>query len=150
VSRFLQENVSATWPRSREPEDLPASVVVLVTALCGWSASPWLQCDAVNVLPHALPAAARRVGGVSVVIGQRSRAVAQGRHNAIGQGDALWEGPAAGRVSVEVVAVCNQVGGVGRQAVALKDEVAVVVFVIIITVALGNAVAVVTMTDNND
>lgn len=111
-----------------------------------------LQCYYVAVLSHAILTGAGCVGGVSIVIGQHYGAVSQGCSNATGQWDALWDGsnhsravrPVSRWVSVEVsvVAVGYPVGVAGCQTVVLQNEVSIVVF--IVTVALCNAVAMVT------
>jgi len=85
------------------------------------------------------------MGGVSVVGGQQHGAVTQRRSDAVGHGDALWEGPSSGRqisVHVRVATVSYWMGVVERQGVILQNEVAVILLIIAVT--LSNAAAAVT------
>lgn len=63
-------------------------------------------------------------------------AVAERRSHAVGHGDALREGPSCGGCSG---AVPSAVSNVGVQAVALQDDVSLVI--VFITVALSQAAA---------
>lgn len=62
-----------------------------------------LQCQYVVVLPD--PLTARRIHGISILIGHHSRALPQCCSNAIWQGDALGEQRNRGRVSIEVCVI---------------------------------------------